>query len=33
MHPKYCLGYTYTKKGFVVYLKFKFNVAFCNFIC
>ena len=27
--PQYCPGYTYTKKLFVVYLKFKFNWASC----
>ena len=29
MHPKCCLGHTYTTKLFIVYLKFKFNWASC----
>ena len=29
MHPKCCLGRTYTKKLFIVYLKFKCNWASC----
>lgn len=31
---RYGMRHTYTKKKlFVVYLKFRFNWAYCNFIC